>query len=132
MHSGRPTTSTMSDPELLTSQSPDGILTLTLNRPKQLNAVNDWVYQAVTAALDKASKDPSCKVVVVTGSGEKAFCAGADLQAGFDPFVGPLKSGKGSYHDEVGKFMSKIIAFDKPLVAAVQGIAVGGEFEFVS
>ena len=114
------------EPSLLSSLSPEGILTLTLNRPKQLNAVNDQLYDAVTWALKSASVDDKVKVVVLTGAGEKSFCAGADLAAGFDPFVGPMKSGKGSYYDPVGRFMSTCISFDKPLIAAVNGIAVGG------
>jgi peroxisomal 3,2-trans-enoyl-CoA isomerase len=112
-------------PILLTSKSKDGILTLTINRPKQLNATNDWLYQEMTKALEDAVKDDTIGVVVITGVGDKGFCAGADLEAGFDPMIGPLKSMKGSYHDPVGKFMSTVIQFQLPLVAAVNGVAVG-------
>lgn len=99
----------MSNPALekdpaLSSLSPEGILTLTFNRPKALNAMNDWVYNAATKILEQAAKNDAVKVVVVTGSGDKSFCAGADLGAGFDPMVGPLKSGRGSYFDPVGEF----------------------------
>lgn len=116
---------TMSSDLVLSSLSPDGILTLTLNRPKQLNSVNDYSYTELITALNFASKETKVKVVVLTGSEFRAFCAGADLAAGFDPFVGPLKSGRGSYHDPVGRFMSTVIAFDKPLIAAVNGLAIG-------
>lgn len=105
--------------------SKEGILTLTLNRPKQLNAMNDQLYLDLIEGLDFAMKEDAVFVVVLTGSGFRSFSAGADLSAGFDPFVGPLKSGKGSYQDPVGRFMTKVIKFGKPLIAAVQGIAVG-------
>ena len=108
-----------------TALSREGILTLTLNRPKQMNATSDPLYIGVTRALNAAAADEQVKVVVITGSGEKAFCAGADLEAGFDPTIGKHKSGRGSYHDPVGRFMSTVIAFPKPLVAAVNGLAVG-------
>lgn len=117
--------SSPSTPLVLTELTEDGIFILTLNRPKQLNSVNDFVYGEFCAALTFAEKETKVKVVVVTGSEFRAFCAGADLQAGFDPYVGPLKSMKGSYLDPVGKFMSQVIRFNKPLVAAVQGICVG-------
>jgi peroxisomal 3,2-trans-enoyl-CoA isomerase len=110
---------------VLESLSPEGILTVTLNRSKQFNAMNDWMYLLLTEILDRATHSDQVKVVVLTGSGSKAFCAGADLNAGFDPMVGPLKSGKGSYHDPVGRFMTAVIAFQKPLIAAVNGISVG-------
>jgi len=115
----------MADKLLLTSLSEDGILTLTLNRPKQLNAMNDYLYNELTEALEYATREDKVKVVVLTGSEFRGFCAGADLAAGFDPFVGPLKSMKGSYQDPVGRFMTATIKFGKPLIAAVNGMAVG-------
>jgi enoyl-CoA hydratase/carnithine racemase len=114
------------EPVVLASGSEGGkVVTLTINRPKQLNAMNDWVYEELIKQLDIASKDEQVAIVVLAGSDFRGFCAGADLAAGFDPFVGPLKSMKGSYHDPVGRFMTAVIRFNKPLVAAVQGIAVG-------
>ena len=110
---------------VLSNTSKEGILTLTINRPKQYNAVNDETYNEMTRALQAAASDEAVSVVVVTGAGDKAFCAGADLDAGFDSSVGPLKSKRGSYYDPVGRFMSAVIAFPKPLVAAVNGVAVG-------
>jgi len=101
-----------------------GIGVLTLNRPHALNAVHDFLYVLATEKLMVARKDVGVKLVIITGAG-KAFCAGADLQAGFDPMKGPLKTGKGSYRDPVGEFMTTVIEFPKPLVAAVNGAAVG-------
>lgn len=113
------------NPNSLVTLSPEGILTIMINRPKQLNSTNDWLYLEIVDALQAAKASDDVKIVVITGEGTKAFCAGADLAQGFDSFVGPLKSMRGSYHDPVGRFMSAVIAFPKPLVAAVNGVAVG-------
>lgn len=100
-------------------------MTIKINRPKQLNSTNDWLYLEILEALNVAKAKDEVKIVVLTGEGNKAFCAGADLSQGFDSYVGPLKSMRGAYHDPVGRFMSAVIEFTKPLVAAVNGIAVG-------
>jgi peroxisomal 3,2-trans-enoyl-CoA isomerase len=111
---------------VLESLDPDsGILLVTLNRHKQFNAMNDWMYLLLIDIFHRAANNPDCKLVVITGSGSKAFCAGADLNAGFDSSKGPLKSGRGSYYDPVGRFMSAVISFPKPLIAACNGIGVG-------
>ena len=102
----------------------DGIGVITLNRAKAGNAVHDWMYTLVIKHLDQAASDPSCKAVMITGAG-RLFCAGADLEMGFDPMVGELKSMKGAFHDPVGRFMLAVIRFPKLLVAAVNGPAVG-------
>ena len=102
----------------------DGIGLITLQRAKAGNAVHDWMYTLVTQHLEEATKNASCKAVVITGAG-RLFCAGADLDVGFDPMVGELKSMKGSFYDPVGRFMLAVIRFPKLLVAAVNGPAVG-------
>lgn len=110
---------------ILSDLTKDGILTLTINRPKALNATTDWLYNEWRAELERAKESDDVKIVVITGAGDKAFCAGADLQQGFDSYKGPLKSMRGAYFDPVGRFMSCMIAFPKPVVAAVNGIATG-------
>ena len=102
----------------------DGVAVLVLNRPHANNAVHDHLYALLCEHLALCARSDAVKVVVVTGAG-KFFSSGADLAQGFDPMVGPLKSGRGSYHDPVGKFMSAVIAFPKPLIAAVNGPAIG-------
>jgi crotonobetainyl-CoA hydratase len=59
----------------------DGIMVITLNRPEARNAVNEEMCVLVGDALVHAEQDPTVRVVVLTGSGDKAFCAGADLKA---------------------------------------------------
>jgi enoyl-CoA hydratase/carnithine racemase len=92
---------------------------LTLNRPRQLNAFNDALYDALANALAEAAEDPGVAVVVVTGAG-RAFSAGQDL--------GELNNrpqyGDGRAHG-FQPFMDVLEAFPKPLVAAVNGIGVG-------
>jgi enoyl-CoA hydratase/carnithine racemase len=102
----------------------DGVAVLVLNRPHANNAVHDHVYELFCEHLANCARSDAVKAVVVTGAG-KFFSSGADLAQGFDPMVGPLKSGRGSYFDPVGKFMSAVIAFPKPLIAAVNGPAIG-------
>lgn len=102
----------------------DGIGLLLLQRPHAKNAVHDWLYESCMAALAEAAASDACKLVVISGAGD-FFSAGADLQAGFDPLIGELKSMHGSRYDPVGRFISTVIAFPKPLVAAINGPAVG-------
>ena len=102
----------------------DGVGLLRIQREKARNAVHDWVYEGLISGLIEAEADPRCHLVLITGKGD-FFCTGADLVQGFDPMVGPLKSKHGSRYDPVGRFMSAVINFGKPLVAAVNGPAIG-------
>ncbi|MGQ4601268.1 crotonase/enoyl-CoA hydratase family protein [Nocardia sp. R6R-6] len=101
------------------------IALITLNRPHAMNAVNAAVSTAVGAALAEFAADPSLRVCVITGAG-KAFCAGADLKelAAGRPILDPD-------HPERG-FAGIVRHFvDKPLVAAVNGFALGGGTEIL-
>lgn len=71
----------MSDEHLLVS-SHEGVLTLTLNRPEQRNAISPAMLEAMSLQLQAASRDSAVRAVVLTATGDKAFCAGADLQSG--------------------------------------------------
>jgi enoyl-CoA hydratase/carnithine racemase len=96
------------------------VRTLTFNRPEQLNAMNDALYDATACALDEAAADRGVAAVVLTGAG-RAFCAGLD--------VNQMASGPPSYPaGEVHGFkalMNALEVFSKPLLAAVNGTAVG-------
>lgn len=92
---------------------------LTLNRPDALNAFNDDLYDAVRDALRAAADDPDIAVVLITGSG-RAFSAGQDLAE----LAKARKHDDGERHG-FGPFIETLESFPKPLIAAVNGIAVG-------
>lgn len=99
---------------------------LTLDRPEALNAMNDGLYRTVADALNGAAAEPGVTVVVLTGEG-RAFCAGQDLAE-----MGELASTRGSDGErpEPGfpRFADALVGFPKPLIAAVNGLAVGVGF----
>ena len=97
---------------------------LTINRPEARNAINRDVTAAMGAALDELADDGDCWVVVVTGSGDKSFCAGMDLKA--------FASGQGEGIIDGNGFASITRrSFPKPLVAAVNGAALAGGCEIM-
>ncbi|MFI9503910.1 crotonase/enoyl-CoA hydratase family protein [Nocardia sp. NPDC052566] len=101
------------------------VAVITLNRPEAMNAVNAALSAAVGAALEELAADPELRAGVITGAG-RAFCAGADLEE--------LARGNGIHdpeHPEWG-FAGLVQHFiDKPLIAAVNGFALGGGTEIV-
>ncbi|HEY0508687.1 MAG TPA: crotonase/enoyl-CoA hydratase family protein [Blastococcus sp.] len=102
------------------------VLLVTINRPAARNAVNEAVCIAVGDALEEAESDPDVRVVVLTGAGDRAFCAGADLKA--------ITRGEriipvGREHWGLAGWVSHPIS--KPTIAAVNGAAVGGGTEIV-
>ncbi|MEY9981557.1 enoyl-CoA hydratase/carnithine racemase [Bradyrhizobium yuanmingense] len=113
------------------------ILTITLNRPEKLNACTATMEREIVDALDEADRDNDVRVIIVTGEG-RAFCAGADLSFGADTFDrdtrrGPVKrlpDGSVDYSDPKvsdggGKIALRIFRCLKPVIAAVNGPAVG-------
>lgn len=106
--------------------SADGISTITINRPEKLNALNKATISELHDALEAASKDASVKVVILTGSGEKAFVAGADISefADFSVTQGAELAAKGQ--EQLFDFVENL---SKPVIAAVNGFALGGGLE---
>jgi enoyl-CoA hydratase/carnithine racemase len=120
----------------------DGILTLTLNRPERLNAFTATMMRELIAAFDAADADDAVRAVIVTGAG-RAFCAGADLAAGGATFDyarradrpekqgaalgadGQLDWGHESVRDGGGRVTLRIFQCLKPVIAAINGPAVG-------
>jgi len=99
------------------SVAKQGVLTLTLARPAKKNALSAVMYQQLSAALQQASSDDSIRVVLLTG-GADCFCAGNDL-ADF------LAGGSLNHEHPTVQFLHLLSQFDKPLVAAVAGLAIG-------
>lgn len=104
----------------------DGILTLTLNRPEALNAFNRQMLAEMLDACDRADADDDVRVIVVTGAG-RAFCAGADLSAGGKTFDADGRDDResGLHPDGGGLLTLRLHELNKPIIAAVNGAAVG-------
>jgi len=103
----------------------DGVLTITLNRPQQMNSFTPTMTREMFHALDRADCDDDVRAIIVTGAG-KAFCAGADLSGGLEGF--DLSGGDNREEggrDYSGKLALRIFACKKPLIAAINGAAVG-------
>ncbi|MFZ5471785.1 MAG: enoyl-CoA hydratase-related protein [Myxococcota bacterium] len=101
------------------------IATLTIDRPKALNALNSQTLREVEQALKEASSDAKLRALIVTGAGEKAFVAGADISemAGYSPAQALEFSATGH------RVLGALEALSIPTIAAVNGFALGGGCE---
>ena len=103
-----------------------GVARLTLNRPERMNAINSTMYDEFCAAMARAAGDEAVRVLLLTGAGDRAFCAGADLQArGEDRPMNADRVRERNIHPE-RSLNGTLLGFEKPLIAAVNGVAVGG------
>jgi len=111
--------------ENVRTENRDGVLIVTIDRPKVLNALNAQTVGEIGEAFEAARDDDSVKAVIVTGGGEKAFVAGADINelAKMTPISGKATASKGQ-----GVFFD-IERFPKPVIAAINGYALGGGCE---
>jgi enoyl-CoA hydratase/carnithine racemase len=111
--------------EQITTDVSDGILTITLNRPDRLNAWTATMGRELAGAFDQADANDEVRAIIVTGAG-RGFCAGADLEAGAETFDWRARGmPEGPPRDNGGQFTLRIFESTKPVIAAVNGPAVG-------
>jgi enoyl-CoA hydratase len=112
--------------ENILTENNKGILQIIINRPKKLNALNRDTIAELHQAFAEAKEDREVKVVIITGTGEKAFVAGADISefADFSSEEGRELSAEGQ-----AKLFDFVANFPKPVIAAVNGFALGGGLE---
>jgi enoyl-CoA hydratase len=105
----------------------DGVATLTLNRPTVMNAINQRLKDELALALDAVEADEQARVLLITGAGAKAFCAGADIKerAGSEPTPAEFVFRQQATH----RLFNRIAEFSKPVVVALNGVAYGGGAE---
>jgi enoyl-CoA hydratase len=111
--------------ENIRTENKDGILIVTVDRPKVLNALNAQTLGEIGRIFAEARDDEAVKAVILTGGGEKAFVAGADIKelATLTPITGKATSERGQ------RTLSSIERFPKPVIAAINGFALGGGCE---
>jgi enoyl-CoA hydratase len=111
--------------QVILTEKRDTVLLITINRPEKLNALNSEVLDALDSTIDSLLSDQTLKGAIITGAGEKAFVAGADI-SGF--LKGDRNSGA-VFAEKGQQLFSKIENASKPIIAAVNGFALGGGCE---
>lgn len=109
-------------PEELLFAVADGVASITLNRPEKLNAVTASMERDLAQAIDRCNSDASVRCVILTGAGERAFCAGSDIRA-LDAYATPWELRNRS------DYCNALRSLRKPSIAAVNGFALGGGLE---
>lgn len=108
----------ISGPEIILYEKKDGIVVITLNRPERLNALSHELEGRLEEAWARFAEDDDAKVAILTGAGEKAFCAGMDLK---DQAERAEAAGTGAVNIRWGG-----LNIYKPIIAAINGLAMGG------
>ena len=114
--------------EHLVISSSQNVRTIKLNRPERLNAWNSQMREDLIISLEKANLDPDIDALIITGEGDRAFCAGQDLHesVNFSP------SEAEDWIDGFSRLYKCVSSSKIPIVAAVNGVAAGSAFQFLS
>lgn len=115
----------MSNMKYIQLESQGEVAILRINRPEALNAMNIEVISELSQTIDKVGADESIKVIIITGAGEKSFCAGADISYMVD--IDPITAEK--YASSAQSVLNKIERIEKPVLGAINGYALGGGCE---
>lgn len=104
----------------------DRVAWLTLNRPERHNALSVPLLTTLIARLQQAAEDDQARVVVLTGAGSRAFCAGADIDSFFNETQGTVSDH--AFKEQLVKLFEQLMQLGKPTIARVNGLALGGGF----
>ena len=119
----------MSNPKQILVERDGHVARVTINRPERRNAISFAAWQSLAASFDNLAADPGIRVVVLTGAGDRAFCAGNDISEFAEKRSTPEQI---EAYDAVLTHAYEVIrGIEKPLVARVRGFAVGGGFELM-
>jgi enoyl-CoA hydratase/carnithine racemase len=116
------------EPHILRTEDGPGVLRLTLNRPKQFNALSEEMMEALLGEIRRAGQDPSVRVVVIAGSG-KAFCAGHDLK---EMSATPVVDYYRGLFAECSELMLAVQRIPQPVIARVHGVATAAGCQLVA
>ena len=109
----------------ITTQTDDGICVVKINRPEKLNAMNTDVAKEIISTFQQLEKDDNVKVIILTGEGDKAFSAGADIE-----YMSKISADESEVYAKLGQEVTATVEnVTKPTIAAVNGFALGGGCE---
>jgi len=122
-------TEDMANDDILLREDEDGVTTLTLNRPDKYNSMTEDLVERLHATLKELAGDPSCRVIVLTAAGDRAFCAGHDLKE-------MIEANDHAFYEEAFRrsaaLTKTMVSMPQPIIARVQGLTTAGGCQIVA